>query len=88
MLLLVGKVRPPSQRCFIAGRYDGGHIIVVHWGMRDRRPAPAASWRPGLRRRLTLDLFDAHPELIIVAAAQEADDPALVPYWALGAERP
>ncbi len=70
----------------ISGDYAGDRLLVVHWGMRDARPVPAAQWQAGLRQRLTVDLFGAHPELQRVTAADDADDLTLTPYWALSVE--
>ena len=68
------------------GKYDGKSIVVVHWGMKNTKHTAAASWKPGLKQRLVLDLFDAHKELHEVTAAQDADEPELVPYWVLEVE--
>jgi hypothetical protein len=70
----------------VAGGYSGDHLLVVHWGMRDAKPTLAAEWQAGLRQRLIVDLFGAHPELWRVTAAQDADELTLTPYWALSAE--
>ena len=67
----------------IEGEYNRQHIIVAHWGMRDAIMTPAAHWTPGLRQRLTVDHFDAHPELDRITKATGADDVTLTPYWAL-----
>jgi len=67
----------------LEGDYDGKRIIVVHWGFREDGLRPAAGYKPGMRQELTVDLFDAHEELQTVNAATDANDIALIPYWAL-----
>lgn len=70
----------------LSGDYGGRRIVIVHWGMRNARHTTAASWRPGLRQRVKVDLFDSHPELDAITRAAGADDPTLTPYWALAVE--
>lgn len=70
----------------VAGDYEQGKIITVHWGMKDAKHMAAASWKPGQKLRLTLDRFDSHPELWRVTTASGADDVSLTPYWAIKAE--
>jgi hypothetical protein len=67
----------------VSGDYDAERIVVAHWGMRQAVLTPAASWRPGVRQRLAVDLFDSHEELQQFVQAREADDFELAPYWAL-----
>jgi len=67
----------------ISGSCRAKKIMVVHWGMRNKKRTPAAFWKRGTRQRLTLDLFDAHKELEGINKAEDADDPDLTPYWAL-----
>lgn len=70
----------------IDGKYEDERIVVVHWGMKNAKHTAAASWKPGRKQKLTLDLFDAHKELQGITAAQDADEPELIPYWALKVE--
>lgn len=70
----------------LEGKYGDQRIVVVHWGMKNAKHTPAASWKPGEKQRLLLDLFDAHKELQEITAAQDADEPELAPYWALEIE--
>lgn len=68
----------------LTGSYPQKGIVVVHWGMRKRKHTAAAQWKPGVRHKLVLDLFESHRDLETVNAAQDAyDDLELVPYWAL-----
>jgi hypothetical protein len=65
------------------GEYDRDTIIVVHWGLRDRQPTPVAEWQPGKKLQLKLDRFDAHQELEVYPAGQDAwSDLDMEPYWA------
>lgn len=69
-----------------SGVLDAPKIMVVHWGMLDGKHTAAAGWKPGIRQRLKVDLFDAHPELERISRAQEAfEDLLLNEYWALEA---
>ena len=72
----------------LSGRYAEKELLAVHWAIRDRRPAAGASLKAGARRRLTVDLFDAHPELADVPASQDADNFELPPHWVLEADAP
>jgi len=45
-----------------AGRSPAGRILVLHWAIRDRKPV-APRHRIGDQVRLTLEPYDAHPEL-------------------------
>ena len=70
----------------VGGDYDKGHIVVVHWVIQNRKHTAVAAWKPGMRQRLTVDLFDAHADLQKITKTQDADDFELVPYWALKVE--
>ncbi len=65
----------------VSGGYGEPRISVVTWGLRNRQPTPAAQWKPGLRQRLTLDLFDHHRELHRKPAGDDAKAADLTPYW-------
>lgn len=67
----------------LSGQYDERSIVVVHWGMKDKKHTPAAAWSPGQRQRLFLDPFDSHKDLARITKADDADVLELVPYWAL-----
>ncbi|MFP4106446.1 MAG: TolB family protein [Phycisphaerae bacterium] len=69
-----------------SGKYGDDEILVVHWGMRDRKKTDAAGFEVGDVHRLTVDRFNAHRELENITAAQAADDFRLTPYWALACE--
>ena len=72
----------------LQGHYGEKHLLAAHWAIRDRRPAAAIGYERGLRLRLMLDLFDAHPELQDVPASRDADDFQLTAFWALETETP
>jgi hypothetical protein len=72
----------------ISGQYAEAVLSVATWGMRGGQPTPAAYWQPGLKQRLTLDLFDFHRELHRKPAADDAVNPDLVPYWINRIESP
>lgn len=69
-----------------AGKYSGRELVAVHWAVRFGRTAPAAKFRLGQLHDLSLDLFDAHPELEKVTASRDANNHDLAPYWALSAK--
>ena len=68
----------------VTGRYANNRIIVVHWGIRNRKLCPAAAWEPGMKQQLKLDLFGSHEKLEKLNVANDADMMHLQPYWALG----
>jgi hypothetical protein len=70
----------------LSGTYDERSIVVVHWGMKDKKHTPAAAWQAGQRQRLLLDPFDSHRDLAKITKAADADVMELVPYWALAVE--
>ena len=70
----------------LSGTYDERSIVVVHWGMKDKKHTPAATWQAGQRQRLLLDPFDSHRDLAKITKAADADVMELVPYWALAVE--
>jgi len=67
----------------VSGDYTYDRMVVVYWGMKNARRTDAARWRSGVRHRLKVDRFHAHPELEKVTQASDANDPGLVPYWAI-----
>jgi hypothetical protein len=74
----------------VEGTWGAKRIIVRQWGMRDGEHTPAADRKPGTRRKLTLDLFDAHPKLDYVLTASDVliddlDRMDAVPWWTLRA---
>ena len=71
----------------VNGRYTASELVVVHWAVRFGRATAAAKFSVGERHHLTLDLFDAHPELEKIAASRSANNANLAPYWALSVGR-
>ena len=47
----------------LEGSYDGPKILVAHWVIRDGQVLATAAREPGSLHRLTLEAYDAHPEL-------------------------
>ncbi|MGH9160242.1 MAG: hypothetical protein ACRD2X_09690 [Vicinamibacteraceae bacterium] len=47
----------------LEGKYDARHIDVAQWAIRDVRVLPDAQKKQGSVHRLTLEPYDAHPEL-------------------------
>jgi hypothetical protein len=47
----------------VDGAYSGKTILVAQWAIRDRRVLPGAHKTPGTVHRLTVERYDAHPEL-------------------------
>lgn len=69
----------------VSGRYANSRIIVVHWGIRNRKLCPASKWKLGMKQQLKLDLFGSHENLEKLNVANDADVMDLQPYWALSA---
>lgn len=67
----------------VKGEYEEKDMVVVHWGMKDARHTAAAGWRRGMRQKLKVDRFDAHPKLRKITFAADANSPRLIPFWAL-----
>ncbi len=70
----------------LSGTYGAKRLVAVYWGFRGRKLYPAAGYKPGMRHKLTLDLFDAHAELESINTADDANDIRLVPYWVSAVE--
>lgn len=71
----------------VDGQYRQRRLIAAHWVIRDGKVLDTSGLSVGTRQRLVLEPLDAHPELRAVPPSQDADDPSLVPYWTLQAER-
>ena len=71
----------------VNGRYAASELVAVHWAVRFGRATAASKFRVGERHHLTLDLFDAHPELEKITASRTANNANLAPYWALSVGR-
>jgi len=64
-----------------SGEYDGAELVAVHWGMKEKKLQPAASFSPGQKHRLTIDPFSNHPKLARLQTADDTDDYTNTPYW-------
>lgn len=71
----------------VEGRYPTRTLVAVHWAVRYGRATAAANFRAGQEHHLTVDLFDAHPELEGIPASSAANDANLAPYWVLSGGR-
>ena len=69
----------------VSGDYKQGRILVVHWVINDKTPTEAATWKAGLKQILTLDRYDAHPEIEQLSIIDDINDLSLVPYLAIKA---
>ena len=47
----------------LEGSYEGTKILVAHWVIRDGQVLETAAREPGNVHRMTLEAYDAHPEL-------------------------
>lgn len=53
------------------GEFEGEHIAVAHWCVRDLKRTPEAKFRVGDRHRLDLDLYDDHKEFEFVTLSDD-----------------
>jgi len=65
------------------GEYKDKKILVVLQVMKDKAHTGAAAFKVGDTHRMTLERFDTHPELDKIFRLEGADDPNLVPWWAV-----
>lgn len=70
------------------GAYTGKTILVAQWAIRDRRVLPGARKAPGSMHRLTLERYDAHPELEGERLISAGDAPDLPLYYEVGSGTP
>jgi hypothetical protein len=68
----------------IEGSYSEKTILVAQWAIRDRRVLPGARKAPGSAHMLTLERFDAHPELEGERLISPGDAPDLPLYYEVG----
>lgn len=65
----------------VEGTYAGDRILVAQWVIRDRKVLPDARRQPGSAHRLTVERFDAHPELEGERLISASDTPKLPLYY-------
>jgi hypothetical protein len=65
----------------VEGTYTGDRILVAQWVIRDRQVLPDARRQPGSTHRLTVERFDAHPELEGERLISASDTPKLPVYY-------
>ena len=67
----------------LEGTYPENTIIVAHWAIRDRKVLPDARRQAGATERLTVERFDAHPELEGERVISAGDTPKLPLYYSV-----
>jgi hypothetical protein len=65
----------------IQGSYSGRTVLVAQWAIRDRRVLPTARKTTGSVHTLTLERYDAHPELEGERLISAGDAPDLPLYY-------
>jgi hypothetical protein len=65
----------------VEGTYEGARILVAQWVIRDRQVLPDARRAPGSAHRLTVERFEAHPELEGERLISPGDAPKLPLYY-------
>lgn len=70
------------------GTYTGKAILVAQWAIRDRRILASAYKTTGSLHRLTLERYDAHPELEGERLISAGDAPDLPLYYEVGSGTP
>jgi hypothetical protein len=70
------------------GTYSGRTVLVAQWAIRDRRVLPTAHKTTGSVHKLTLERYDAHPELEGERLISAGDAPDLPLYYEIAAELP
>jgi hypothetical protein len=68
----------------VEGRYESSRLLVAQWAIRGARVLPEARKQPGQTYRLTLERYDAHPELEGERLVTERDEPDLPLYYDIG----
>ncbi len=68
----------------LEGRYRERTLLVAQWAIRDGRVLQSAARRPGQVYRLTVERFDAHPELEGERLIMDDDLPALPLFYDVG----
>ena len=65
----------------VEGSYDGDTLLAAHWVIRDKRVLENAVRHKGERYRLTLELYDDHPELESQRLVMDTDEFLLSLYY-------
>jgi hypothetical protein len=66
------------------GTFGGKTVLVAQWAIRDRKVLPGAHRTPGSTHRLTLERYDAHPELEGERLISSSDAPDQPLYYDVG----
>ncbi len=65
----------------LEGNYEGTKILVAHWVIRDGQVLATAAREPGSVHRMTLEAYDAHPELEGERLVMDSDEFELRLYY-------
>ena len=65
----------------VEGTYADKTLIAAHWVIRDGKVLPDARRQAGSTATLTLERFDAHPELEVERVISASDTPKLPLYY-------
>ena len=68
----------------VEGTYTDRTILAAHWAIRDAKTLPTANRAAGSTHRLTLEPYDAHPELEGNRLSMASDAPNLPVYYDVG----
>ena len=68
----------------VEGSYSEKTILVAQWAIRDRKVLPESRRTAGSAHRLTVERFDAHPELEGERVVSASDAPKLPLYFDVG----
>jgi hypothetical protein len=68
----------------VEGEYADKTVLVAHWAIRDAKTLPTAVRSAGSTHRLTLEPYDAHPELEGDRLSMASDAPNLPIYYDVG----
>ena len=72
----------------LEGSYGNRTMLVAQWAIRDRRVLPNARKTPGSLHTLTIERYDAHPELEGERLISASDAPDLPLYYEIGTQTP
>jgi hypothetical protein len=70
------------------GAYSGKTVLVAQWAIRNRRVLAGAHKTTGSQHRLTLERYDAHPELEGERLISPSDSPDLPLYYEVASGTP
>ena len=71
----------------VQGTHDGTRLLVAHWVIRDSQVLPDGRRQPGSTHHLTVERFDAHPELEGERVISASDTPKGTLHYAVEGRR-